>query len=124
MTIKRFARLDIATADIAEAVAAYQRNFDFTVQCTGDSDEATIELGNAQIRVKTGAAVADVISSSGEGLTAIWLEAEDVEKVAERLTGACIEVSPIRVESDRRVLTVHPRSANMVPLFIFDRLSS
>lgn len=122
MMIKRFARLDIVTADLADAVSTYKKNFDFTVQRTGYPDEATIELGDAQIRVRTGAAVADVISSSGEGLAAMWLEAEDVEKVAERLKTANIAVSPIRVEGGRRILAINPRFANMVPLFIFDRL--
>jgi predicted enzyme related to lactoylglutathione lyase len=119
--IKRFDRLDIATSDLADAVSIYQKNFDFTVRRVGDSDEATIELGDAQIRLRTGAAVADLISSSGEGLAAIWLEADDVDKVAEMLKNASIAVSPIRVEANRRILAVNPASVNMVPLFIFDR---
>lgn len=120
--IKRFDRLDIASSDLAGAVSIYEKNFDFTVRRTGNSDEATIELGDTQIRLRTGAAVADVISSSGEGLAAIWLETDDVYKVAETLKNANIAVSPIMVEANRRILAVNPASANMVPLFIFDRL--
>ena len=120
--IKRFDRLDIATVDLADAVAAYETNFDFAVQRKSEADEAIIEIGSAQIRVRTGAAVAEALSSSGEGLAALWLEAEDVEKVAEELKAAKIAVSPTRVEGDRRVIEVDPRSVNMVPLFIFDRL--
>jgi hypothetical protein len=63
-----------------------------------------------------------VISASGEGLAGVWLEAEDLEKVAEKLKAANIAISPILVEGDRRFVEVNPRSANMVPLFIFDRL--
>ena len=122
MMIKRFDRLDIATSDLADAVSIYEKNFDFTVRWAGNSDEATIELGDAQIRVRTGAAVADVISSSGEGLAAIWLETDDVYKVAETLKHSSIAMSPIRVEANRRVLAVDPAAVNMVPLFIFDRL--
>jgi hypothetical protein len=120
--IKRFDRLDIATADLADAVGIYQKNFDFVVRRTTESEEAIIELNGAQIRIQTGAAVADLIASSGEGLAALWLEAEDVEKVAEKLKAANVAVSPIRVEGDRRIVEVNPRSANMVPLFIFDRM--
>jgi hypothetical protein len=120
--IKRFDRLDIATADLADAVGIYQKNFDFAVRRTTESEEAIIELNGAQIRIQTGAAVADLIASSGEGLAALWLEAEDVEKVAEKLKAANVAVSPIRVEGDRRIVEVNPRSANMVPLVIFDRM--
>jgi len=120
--IKRFARLDVATADLADAVSTYQKNFDFTARRMSNSDEATIELGDAQIRLRTGAGVADVISSSVEGLVAIWLEAEDIEKVADRLKQASVAISPIRVEGERRVVAIDPGFANMVQLFIFDRL--
>jgi len=122
MMIKRFDRLDIATSDLAGVVSIYEKNFDFTVRRTGNSDEAIIELGDTQIRLRTGAAVADVISSSGEGLAAIWLETDDVYKVAETLKNANIAVDPIILEANRRILAVNPTSANMVPLFIFDRL--
>jgi hypothetical protein len=120
--IKRFDRLDIATADLADAIGIYQKNFDFAVRRTTESEEAIIELNGAQIRIQTGDAVADLIASSGEGLAALWLEAEDVEKVSEKLKAANVAVSPIRVEGDRRIVEVNPRSANMVPLFIFDRM--
>lgn len=120
--IKRFDRLDIATADLADAVGVYQKNFDFAVHRSSQSEEAFIELGDAHIRLRTGAAVAEVISSSGEGLAAVWLEADDVEKVAEQLEAAQIAVSPIRTEGDRRLIEVNSHSANMVTLFIFDRL--
>jgi hypothetical protein len=124
MTIKRFDRLDIAAADLADAIAIYQKNFDFTVRRTGDGDEATIELGDAQIRLRAGTAVAEIISSSGEGLAAIWLEADDLDKLAEMLKQAGIAPGPIWVEGDRRILAVNPASANMVRLFIFERYST
>jgi hypothetical protein len=120
--IKRFDCLDIATSDLADIVSIYEKNFDFTVRRADNSDEATIELGDAQIRLRAGAAVADVLSSSGEGLAAIWLETDDVCKVAETLKNANVAVSPIRVEANRRILAINPASANMVPLLIFDRL--
>ena len=121
MMIKRFDRLDIATSDLTDAVSIYKKNFDFTVQPAGNSEEAIIQLGDAQIRLRSGAAVADLISSSGEGLAAIWLETDDIDKVADTLKSANIAVSPIKVEADRRILAVDQASTNMVPLFIFDR---
>jgi hypothetical protein len=120
--IKRFDRLDIATSDLADTVSIYEKNFDLTVQPAGNSEEAVIQLGDAQIRLRSGAAVADLLSSSGEGLAAIWLETDDVYKVAETLKKANVAVSPIRVEANRRLLAVNPASANMVPLFIFEKL--
>jgi predicted enzyme related to lactoylglutathione lyase len=119
--IKRFDRVDIATSDLATAIAIYEKNFNFTVR-TGDADEAIIDLGDSQIRLRAGAAIAEMLSSSGDGLAAIWLETDDVFKVAETLKDANIAVGPILVEADRRILAVNPASANMVPLFIFDRL--
>jgi hypothetical protein len=121
--IKRFDRLEIATADLTDAVTVYQKNFDFAVRPTSNADDAIIELGDAQIRIRAGDAVADLIASSGEGLAALWLEAKDVEKLSEELKAANITVSSVRVEGDRRFVEVSPRSANMVPLFIFDRPS-
>jgi len=120
--IKRLDRLDIATSDLADAASIYQKNFDFTVLRCDNSEEATIELGDTQIRLRAGAPVADLISSSGEGLAAIWLETDDVYKVAETLQNASIVMGPIRVEENRRILAVNPASVNMVPLFIFERL--
>lgn len=120
--IQRFALLDIATTDLVDAISAYERNFDFTVRQTDDANEAIIELADAKIRLRTGASVADVISSSGEGLAAIWLETQDVQQIAEKLRAANIAMSPIRIEGGLRVLAVNPRSADMAPLFIFERL--
>src|SRR5579872_2488267 len=122
MMIKRFDRLDIATSDLAGAVSIYKKNFDFSVQPASASEEAVIQLGDAQIRLQSGAAAAGLLASSGEGLATIWLETDDVDKVAEMLIKANVAASPIRVEGNRRILAVHPEAANMVPLFIFEKL--
>lgn len=117
--IKRFDRLDIATSDLADASRVYQQNFGFSVSREGD--EAMIKLGDSQIRLRSGAAVSDLIASTGEGLAAIWLEADDVETVAAALQKAGAKTEPIRIEHGRRIVAVDPQSANMVPLCIFDR---
>src|SRR5438552_16218010 len=118
--IKRFAQLDIATLDLADAAATYQKNFGFTVTAS-EAGEATITLAGVQLRLRSGPAVADLISSMGEGLAAIWLEAEDVDLISDAFRKAGLAAGPIRNEAGRRILQIDPKSANMVPLFIFDR---
>lgn len=120
MLIKRFDTLDIATTELGETAGTYARNFNLA-PALREGDDATIEIGNAQIRLRSGAAVGDLIAASGEGLAAIWLEADDVAQVAAALTRARIPFAPVRREGARRVLAIDPSAANQVPLFIFDR---
>ena len=119
--IKRFDRLDVASSNPAETSATYKRNFGFKVKSGEGSEEATIAIGDAEIRICGGPAVADVIASTGEGLAAIWLEAAHLDEVARSLTRAGLSFSSARIENGRRVLAVDPAAANMVRLFIFDR---
>lgn len=119
--IKRFDRLDIATTDLGDAAAVYAKNFGLTVSRQDSGTQATIAIGDAQIRLRSGPEVAELISSVGEGLAAVWLEADDVEQVAEALRAAGATMSPIRIEAGRRILAVAPQAANLVPLYIFDR---
>ena len=119
--IKRFDRLEVATSDLADAGKAYEHNFGFTVRPASSPDEATIAIGDAEIRLRTGAPVADLLAATGEGLAAVWLEADDVDQMAAVLSGAGVGFAPIRREGDRRVLAVDPKAANLVPLYIFDR---
>ncbi len=119
--IKRFDRLDVATSDLADAAAIYQRNFGFAVRREPGSDEALVTVGGAEIRLRAGGAAADFIAANGEGLAAVWLEADDVDGVAAAIDRAGLAHRPVRRETDRRILEVDPKSANMVALFIFDR---
>lgn len=119
--IKRFDRLDIATSDLADASSIYSRNFGFDVRA--GSDNATITLGEAEIRLRSGSSVADLLAASGEGLAAIWLEAENIDQAAIALTRAAVSFEPIRREGDRRIIAVSPAAANQVVLYIFDRAS-
>lgn len=118
--LKRFDALEVATADLADAVSTYQRNFDFKLEGMAAADRATIKVGGAEIRLIAGSA-ASAMASAGEGLAAVWLEAEDLDQVAAALASAGIKPSAIRVESGRRILAIDPKLANQVPLFIFDR---
>ncbi len=121
--IKRFERLEIATADLDDAGAVYSGNFGFSVRSVPGADEAVIAIGDAEIRLRADAAAAPLIAATGEGLAAIWLEADDVDAVATALDRAGLERRPVRREGGWRVLEVDPKAANQTPLFIFDRRS-
>jgi catechol-2,3-dioxygenase len=119
--IKRLDTLEVAATNLEEAGALYQRNFGFAVKHIEGSDEAFIAIGDAQIRLRSGAGAEAALKATGEGLAALWLEADDVEAIAAALDGAGLAHRPVRREADRRVLEVDPSAANLVPLFIFDR---
>ena len=125
--IKRLDRLDVATSDLADAATIYQRNFGFAVRRAapgdgpGAADDALVTVGDAEIRLRADAAAADFVAVNGEGLAALWLEADDVDAVAAALDRAGLAHRAVRREADRRILEVDPKAANMVALFIFDR---
>jgi hypothetical protein len=119
--IKRFDRLDVATSDLADAAGIYARNFGFAVRREADSDDAIVTVGDAEIRLRSGTRAAEIIAANGEGLAAVWLEADNVDEVGAAFDRAGLARQPVRVEDGRRILEVDPRVANMVPLFIFDR---
>ncbi len=119
--IKRLDRLDVATSDLDDAASIYERNFGFKVNRSPGSDSASVIVGGAEIRLAAGALAKAAIESQGEGMTGLWLEAEDVEQVAGALRKAGLAAGDLKKEEGRRVLAVDPKIANQVPLFIFDR---
>jgi predicted enzyme related to lactoylglutathione lyase len=121
--LKRLDRLEVATTDLADAVSIYERNFGFSVSKSADDATASVRVGGAEIRLASGAAVAAQIEKSGEGMIALWLEADDVDQVAKSLRQAGIDPGAIRSEAGRRILAIDPQAAQQVPLFIFDRKS-
>jgi predicted enzyme related to lactoylglutathione lyase len=119
--LKRFDTLEVATADLEDAVKTYRQNFGFELRPGSATDSATLRVGGAEIRLVAGAAAAATIAATGEGLSGLWLEAEDIGQVVAALKAAGIDTPPARIEGDRRVLALDPKIANQVPLFIFDR---
>ena len=119
--IKRFDRIDVATTDINDAASIYEKNFGFKVTRSGES--ASVSIGGAEIRLASGTSVADAIKANGEGMFAVWLEADDLDQVIASLRKSGIATSAITKETGRRVLALDPKLANQVPLFIFDRKS-
>src|ERR1700683_703217 len=120
--IKRLDRLDVATTDLNDTASIYEKNFGFKVTRSG-SDRASVTIGGAEIRLASGASVADAIKCNGEGMFGLWLEAEDLDRVVEAMKKAGLATSSIKHEGGRRILAVDPKLANRVPLFIFDRKS-
>jgi hypothetical protein len=119
--IKRLDRIDVSTTDLEDAKAIFERNFGFTVHRVTGSDDATIVIGDAEIRLRSGASVANVIAGAGEGLAAVWLEAEDLDQIQAALQSAGLGYKPPRTEGGRRIIEIDASVANMVPLLIFDR---
>ena len=114
--IKRLDTLEVATSDLADAASIYQKNFGFAVARSADGKSASVKVGGAEIRLVAGAS-----DSSSEGMIGLWLEADDVDQVIADFRAAGLEAGAIRIESGRRVLTIDPKFASQVPLFIFDR---
>jgi predicted enzyme related to lactoylglutathione lyase len=114
--IKRLVTLEVAVSDLADAASIYERNFGFAVARQADGKSASVKVGGAEIRLVAGA-----IDSSSEGMVGLWLEAEDVDQVIADFRASGLEPGAIRIESGRRILTIDPKLANQVPLFIFDR---
>ena len=117
--IKRFDRLDVATTDLAEAASIYEKNFGFEV--SRSADEASVTIGGAEIRLASGASVADSLKANGEGMFGVWLEADDVDQVITSFKKAGLSTGVLKNDAGRRVLAIDPKLANQVPLFIFDR---
>jgi hypothetical protein len=115
-TIKRLDRLEVSTADVNDAAAVYRRNFSLGLKLAPDGKSAVVGIGDAQINLMAAAA-----QSEAEGMSGLWLEADDVDSICAALNKSGYGFKPIRVDRGRRILEVEPKSANQVPLFIFDR---
>ncbi len=120
-TIKRLDRVEIATTDLNDARALYQRNFGLKLRQAPDGGTAVLAIGDAEIRLVSGPAAVGTLAASGEGMAALWLEVDDAEAAAIAIVRAGFKSAPIRNEGGRRVLALDPAVSNQVPLFIFDR---
>jgi predicted enzyme related to lactoylglutathione lyase len=119
--LKRLDTLEVATADLKDAVEVYQRNFGLKLRQPTDGGSASLAIGDAEIRLISASSAAVAPLSSGEGMAAVYLEAEDVDKVRATLQVAGYEAGKITTEGGRRILAIDPKVSNAVPLFIFDR---
>jgi hypothetical protein len=115
-TIRRLDRLEVSTADLNDAMSVYRRNFELPVKPAPDGKSATVSIGGAEISL-----IPALSSTEAEGMSGLWLEADDVDAVCAALSKSGYAFEPIRVEGARRIVQVEAKSANQVPLFIFDR---
>jgi hypothetical protein len=119
--LKRLDTLEVAVTDLADGASIYAKNFGFAVTTSADGKSASVKVGDAEIRLASTGAAAAAIAATGEGMFALWLEADDVEQVIASFALAGLNAGPIRLEHGRRILAIDPKLANHVPLFIFDR---
>ena len=117
--IKRLDRLDVATSDLNDAASIYEKNFGFKVTRSGE--HASVTIGGAEIRLASGSSSADVVKANGEGMFALWLEADDLDQVVASLKKAGLATGAIKKDAGQRILAIDPKLANQVPLFIFNR---
>jgi len=115
-TIKRLDRLDVSTTDLNDAVSVYRRNFGLGVTLAPGGKSAAASIGDAEISL-----IPAGPQGQGEGMSGVWLEAEDIDAVCAALSQGGYGFKPIRIADSRRIVEVEPKSANQVPLFIFDR---
>ncbi|MGD0073330.1 MAG: VOC family protein [Candidatus Binataceae bacterium] len=119
--IKRLDRLEVASTDLGDATSLYQRNFGFNLRQAPDGETAVLAIGDAEIHLVSGSQPSAKLAPGGEGMAALWLEADDVAVVAQALEKASLKSEPVRKQGGRRILAVDPQASNQVPLFIFDR---
>jgi catechol 2,3-dioxygenase-like lactoylglutathione lyase family enzyme len=120
-TIKRLDRVEVASTDLDDAADLYRRNFGFKLRQAPDGETAVLAIGDAEIHLVSGSQPAVKLAPGGEGLAALWLEADDVTPVAQAIELAGLKAEPIRNQGGHRILAVDPQASNQVPLFIFDR---
>jgi len=109
--IDQLAEVEISAADPAAAAAVYERNFGFARRTTPDGER--IIVGDSELKI--------VPSTGREGLAALWLECEDLDRVAAALTDAGVAASPIRVIDGRRILELDPARTAGARIVIFAR---
>ncbi len=119
--ITAVSRVEIAALDLEQAAIAWRQNFDLTPLAAATRDEVRLTLGGVEIRLLPGSAPGAAGPASEPGMRALWLEADDVAALAQRLDAAGVARQPIRIEQGRRVLEIDPVAAGNVALFIFDQ---
>jgi len=108
--LERLAEVEIAAGDPSAAAAIYERNFGFARRTTPDGERITV--GDSELKI--------VPAASRDGLAALWLECDDLDRVAAALADAGVGASPIRVIDGRRTLELDPGRMAGARIVIFD----
>jgi predicted enzyme related to lactoylglutathione lyase len=110
--LKRLAEVEVEAARPADAAAAYERNFGFTISRTA-AGEPSATVGGVTIRL--------VQAPEREGLAALWFESDDLDGIIGKLSAQGITTTPPRIESGRRLIEIDPRRTSGARIIIFDR---
>src|SRR5260370_39592436 len=119
--LKRLDSIEVATSDLADAASLYEKNFGFRVTKSVDGKSASVEVGGAKIRLASGDKAAAAIAASGEGMIALWLEADDLDLVVAGLHRAGLSRGAGRLGSGRRTLGNDPKLAEPGAALVFAR---
>jgi hypothetical protein len=115
MQVTKLERLEVAAAAPDLAAATYQRNFGFRVRNAGPG-EAIVEVGDAEIRLR-------VAGAGREGLTALRLVTDDLDRLADTLRRAGIAPEAAAEEEGVRAISIPARFTGNVPLIVIERKS-
>jgi hypothetical protein len=113
--VSKLARLEAAAATPRDAAATYQRNFGFQVR-DSDAAEATVVVGDAEIHLSPAGA-------GREGMTALQLATDDLDRLIDALRLAGIEPEFVTSESGRRAIRIPAHATGNVPLVVIERKS-
>jgi len=115
MRVTQLERLEVAAAAPEQAAATYQRNFGFRIRKAGPG-EAIIEVGEAEIRLHAA-------GSEREGLTALRLAADDLDRLIDILRRGGIEPAASTDDDGSRAIKIPLHFTGNVPLTIIERKS-
>src|SRR5258708_14284429 len=102
--LKRLDSIEVAASDLADAASLYEKNFGFKVTRSADGKSASVEVGGAKIRLAAGDKAASAIAATGEGMIALWLEADDLDQVVADFHRGGFRVCAGRLDSGPRIL--------------------
>ncbi len=111
--VSQLERLEVGAASPAEAAATYHRNFGFRIREAG-ADEAIVEVGDAEIHLYAAGA-------GREGMSAIRLATDDLDRLIDALRRAGIEPEAAAAEAGGRAISLPPRATGNVPLIVIER---
>jgi hypothetical protein len=113
--VRKLERLEVAAVAPEAAAATYQRNFGFRIRNAGPGD-AIVEVGDAEIRLHAA-------GTGREGLTALRLVTDDLERLADALRRAGIEPEAAADADGAKALGIPARFTGNVPLIVIERKS-
>ncbi len=113
--VNKLEQLEVAAATPRDAAATYQRNFGFQVRDSG-AGEATVVVGDAEIHLSPA-------GTGREGMTALRLATNDLDRLIDALRRTGIESESIADDPEGRAIRIPPHATGNVPLIVIERKS-